>query len=82
MKAGGKLSVFLVAVLLAIGSFAYGRCRYVNSHTLGISLGGGSAAVSYADRKLFGNWVKDELVFAVIVPVALIAGGAVLALRK
>lgn len=35
-----------------------------------------------ADDKLFGDWVKDEWLFAIAVPAALLAGGAVLALKK
>jgi hypothetical protein len=31
---------------------------------------------------LFGDWMKDEVVFAIIVPVALIAAGVVLAAKR
>ncbi len=79
---GSKLAIFVVAVLLAIGSFLYARNRYEQKNSFSFKAGDASMSFGLADKKLFGDWVKDELVFAVIVPVALIAGGAVLALRK
>ena len=82
-----RVNIIAVAIVLAIGSFAYARYRYVdrNSATLTHPLNAGeSTRVTnpLMDKDLFGDWVKNEVVFAIIVPVALIAAGVVLAVRK
>jgi hypothetical protein len=82
-----RFNIVTVAIVLAIGSFAYARYRYVdrNSATLTNPFNKSeSTAVTnpLMDKSLFGEWMKDEVVFAIIVPVALIAAGAVLAIRK
>ncbi len=79
---GSRLAVFLVALLLAIGSFAYARHRYEQNTSFSLKAGDANLSFGFADKKLFGDWVRDELVFAVIVPVALIAGGAALTIKK
>ena len=35
-----------------------------------------------ANRKIFGAWVKEERVFAIVLPVALLAVGLTLSLKK
>jgi len=80
---GPKLGV-LIAIVLALGSFAFARHSYMSKHTLSIKVGGEKASATnpFADDKLFGDWVKDQWVFAIAVPVALIAGGVVYAFKK
>jgi hypothetical protein len=75
-----KPGVLVVAVLLAVGSFAFARYRYMDRNTAHV----GSSTVTnpLADKSLFGNWVKDELVLAVIVPTVLIAGGVALSMKR
>lgn len=81
---GPKLGVLIVAIVLAIGSFAFARHNYMSKHTLSIKVGGEKASATnpFADDNLFGDWVKDQWVLAIAVPVALIAGGAVYAFKK
>ena len=73
-----RFNVLAVAVVLAIASFAYARYRYSNSHTIDL----GEAKITITTNNLFGDWVRDELVFAVIIPVALLAAGATFALTR
>ena len=75
-----RVNVIAVAIVLAIASFAFARYRYVDRNTA--TVGGEKITNPLADKSLFGDWVKDELVFAVIVPAALVAGGVALALKK
>ena len=74
-----KLFGLVVAVALAIGSFAFARYQYVEKNTTNI---GGVIKINAADKDLFGRWVKHEPVFAIIVPLALIGGGVVLFVKK
>jgi len=34
------------------------------------------------DKSFFGDWMTDEMVFAIVVPVALVTAGVVLVVRK
>ncbi len=82
-----KPGILVVAVLLAVGSFAFARYRHLNKNSATVSNPFGqheSTTVTnpFVDKSLFGDWVKDEMVFAMIIPVALLAGGVVLTLRK
>ena len=72
-----RFNVMAVAIVLAIGSFAYARYRYTDRHTVDVA----NAKITFTSNDLFGDWVKDELVFAIIVPVALIAAGVGLAAK-
>lgn len=74
-------------LVLAMTSFAYARHRYVqrNSALLTNPFNAGeSARVSnpFMERELIGDWVKDEWLFAIALPAALLAAGAALALKK
>ena len=76
-----------IAVVLAILSFAYARYRYVsgNSATLTNPFNNRQSTrlnSSFMDKDLFGDWTKDQMAFAIIVPVIFLAGGAVWAVRK
>ena len=82
-----KLPILIVAVVLAIGSFAYARHRYVqrNSATIVNPFNKKESTTvtnPLSDDDLFGDWVKGEWIFAIAVPVALLAGGAVMAFKK
>ncbi len=82
-----RANIIAVAVVLAIVSFAYGRYRYVDKHSANLtnpfnSSEGARVSNPFMDRDLFGSWMKDELVFAIILPVIFLAGGAVWALKK
>jgi hypothetical protein len=82
-----RFNVIAVAIVLAIASFAFARYRYSerNTATLTNPLNKSeSTQVSnpLMSHDLFGDWMKDELVFAIIVPVALIAAGLVLVVKR
>jgi hypothetical protein len=73
-----RFNIIAVAVVLAILSFAYARYDYTNKRSVTI----GHTTLSAAGHDLFGDWVKDEIPFAIVVPVGLIAVGLVLAVKK
>lgn len=82
-----RFNILAVAVVLAILSFAYARYDYSNKHSATLTNPfnkSESTTLTLMDKSLFGDWMthKDAVVFAIIVPVALIAGGVVLAVRK
>ena len=81
------MKLLIVCLVLAAGSFAYGRHHYIqnNSVTLTNPFNKNKSATftrPLADSKLFGDWVKDEWLFALVLPAGLIAAGAALALKK
>lgn len=78
---------FLLCVALAFGSFFYARQHYLGVHSVTVTnpfKRSQTSTVSspLVDRSLFGDWIKDEWVFALAVPAVLIAGGLVLSTRK
>ena len=78
---------FLVCMVLALGSFAFARYHYVEIHTGTVSNPFKTSqrvqmSDPFMDQSIFGNWVKDEWVFAIAVPAVLIVGGLVLSSRK
>jgi hypothetical protein len=82
-----RFNVLAVAIVLAILSFAYARYDYSNKNSATLSNPFGkheSTTVSnpFMDKALFGDWMKDEMLFAIIAPVGLIAIGLVLAVKK
>lgn len=79
-----KLGPLIVGLLLAAGSFAFARYQYTNKHTAKVTIGDKTATATnpFADKNLFGDWIKDEWIFAIAIPVACLAGGAVLAAKK
>ena len=84
---GKRFNVFAVALVLAIASFAYGRYDYSNKHSATLSNPFGkhestTDADPFMDKSLFGNWIKDEKLFAIILPLVFVAGGAVLSMGK
>jgi len=72
--------VLVIAVLLAVGSFAFARYRYMDRNTAHV--GSQSVTNPLADKSLFGDWVKDEWPFTIALPVAFLVGGVVLTMRK
>jgi len=73
-----RFNILAVAIVLAILSFAYARYDYSNKHSVTIA----HTTLSATGHDLFGDWVKDEPAFAIAIPVALIAVGVVLAVKK
>jgi len=73
-----RFNVLSVAIVLAILSFAYARYDYTNKRSVTVA----NTTFSAAGHDLFGNWVKDEPVFAIAIPVGLLAVGLVLAIKK
>jgi hypothetical protein len=82
-----RINVLAVAIVLAILSFAYARYDYTNKNSTTVSNPFGkheSATVSnpFMDKSFFGDWMKDEVMFAIVVPVGVLAIGFALAVRK
>ena len=82
-----RFNILAVAIVLAILSFAYARYDYSNKNSATLSNPFGkheSTTVSnpFMDKALFGDWMKDEKIFAMVVPIGLIALGFVVAIRK
>jgi hypothetical protein len=82
-----RINILAVAIVLAILSFAYARYDYANKKSATLTNPFGkheSTTVSnpFMDKSFFGDWMKDEKVFAIILPVVSIAAGVVLAVRK
>ncbi len=82
-----RFNVLAVAIVLAILSFAYARYDYSNKNSTTLTNPFGkheSTTVTnpFMDKDLFGDWMKHETTFAIILPVVFIAGGVVLAIRK
>ena len=83
-----RFNILAVAVVLAIISFAYARYNYSNKNSATLTNPFNSSEKTKLTNPLmsdlFGDWMthKDAVMFAIVVPVALIAGGVVLAVRK
>ena len=82
-----RLNILAIAVVLAVASFVFARYRYVDRNSATIVnpfKSSESARVNnpFMDKSLFGDWMKDEVVFAIILPVVFLAGGLVWALKK
>lgn len=81
------LIILAVAVALAACSFSYARHRHRarNSVTLTnpFDLKEKVTLTSpVPSQNLFGNWMKEERTFAIIIPLLLLAGGAYAAFHK
>jgi len=82
-----RINIITVAIVLAILSFAYARYDYSNKNSATLSNPFGkheTTTVSnpFMDKAFFGDWMKDEVVFAIVIPVGLIAIGLGLAMKK
>ena len=82
-----KAGVLIAAVLLAVCSFAFARYRHISKNSATVSNPFGQHEITtvtnpFVDESLFGDWMKDEWPFAIALPVALLAGGLVLMVRK
>jgi len=79
-----RFNVLAVAIVLAILSFAYARYDYYSSNTATIAIGKSETQLKnpLMSHDLFGDWMEHEKLFAMVLPVAFIAGGVVLAVRK
>ena len=74
-----RINIIAVAIVLAILSFAYARYDYTDKHSVKL----GSTTIGVAGD-LFGDWMKekDSVVFAIVIPCALIVAGLGFALGK
>ena len=74
-----RINIIAAAFVLAILSFAYARYDYTNKHS--VKLGGTTIGVT---GDLFGDWMKekDAVVFAIVIPAALILAGLGTAIGK
>ena len=82
-----RLLPYLICLVLAVGSFAYGRQHYLRQHSVTLmnpldSHASLTVTNPLANHKIFGTWVKEEPVFALILPVTLLAVGLALSLKK
>ena len=82
-----RISIVLTAVVLAILSFAYARYDYSNNNSATLTNPFGnheSTTVSnpFMDKSFFGDWMKKEVLFSMVVPGALIAVGLGIAIGK
>jgi hypothetical protein len=82
-----RINFLAVGIVLAILSFAYARYDYSNKNSATLTNPFGkheSTTVTnpFMEKELFGDWMKNEMLFAIIVPVACLAGGVALAIRK
>jgi hypothetical protein len=82
-----RFNFLAVGIVLAILSFAYARYDYSNKNSTTLTNPFGkheSTTVSnpFMDKSFFGDWMKNETLFAIVLPIAFIAGGVVLAVRK
>ena len=73
-----RFNIIAVAIVLAIISFAYARYDYTNKHSVSI----GNTTLMATGHDLFGDWVKDEMLFAIVIPVGLVAVGFAMAVKK
>ena len=77
------MKILIVAILLAGASFGFARYQYVSKNTASVTIGHTTLTGKNPMLKdLFSDWVKDEWIFAIAVPSALIAGGLVLTMKK
>ena len=74
-----RINIIAVAIVLAILSFAYARYDYTDKHSVKL----GSTTIQ-ATGDLFGDWMKgkDSVLFAIVIPCALIVAGLGFALGK
>ena len=82
-----KMAILAVAVVLAAASFAYARHRYVSDNSAILTNPFNNKEKTtltnpVLDQKLFGDWMKEEKAFAIIMPLLLLAGGAFAAFRR
>lgn len=76
-----SLIIFIVYLTLAFASFGYARHHYVEKHSL-VNPFNKSQSVALVDKSLFGDWVKEEWVLAIVLPAVLIVAGLVTSQRK
>ena len=82
-----RINIILTAVVLAILSFCYARYDYTNNHSATLTNPFGSHESTtvtdpFMDKSLFGDWMKKEVLFSMVVPGALIAVGLGIAIGR
>ncbi len=68
-----RINIILTAVVLAILSFCYARYDYTNNHSATLTNPFGSHESTtvtdpFMDKSLFGDWMKKEVLFSMVVP--------------
>ncbi len=80
-----KLTRLVVAILLAAASFWFGRQQYISKRSatfVNPFNNRDKASVKFVNPPIFGDWVKEEWIFAIAIPAGLLAGGLVLTVKK
>ena len=82
-----RFNVLAAAVVLAILSFAYARYDYSNKNSATFTNPFNSSEKQkvtnpFMNQDLFGDWMKHEIPFAIVVPVGVLAIGFALAVKK
>ena len=82
-----RINIILTAFVLAILSFCYARYDYSNNHSATLTNPfdnheSTTVTIPFMDKSFFGDWMKHEVVFSMVVPAALIAVGLGLAIGK
>ncbi len=82
-----RINIIAVFIVLAILSFCYARYDYSNNNSATLSNpfdNRQSTVVTnpFMDKSFFGDWMKKEVVFSMVVPAALIAVGLGIAIGK
>jgi len=82
-----RFNFLAVAIVLAILSFAYARYDYANKHSATLTNPFNKSESKtitdpFMDKSFFGDWMKDEVPFAIVVPVVVLAVGFALAVKK
>ena len=82
-----RINIILTAFVLAILSFCYARYDYSNNNSATLTNPfGNHESTTFTnplmDKSFFGDWMKHEVVFSMVVPGALIAVGLGIAIGK
>jgi hypothetical protein len=82
-----RINIVVTAIVLAILSFAYAHYDYSNNNSATLTNpfdNHQSTTVTnpFMDKSFFGDWMKKEVVFSMVVPGALIAVGLGIAIGK
>ncbi|MFM1941261.1 MAG: hypothetical protein RI897_243 [Verrucomicrobiota bacterium] len=82
-----RLAPLIICAPLAAACFVYARHRYVSSHSLTLTNPFKSSEHTrvtspLADDDYFGEWVKTEWVFALLIPAGLLGAGLARTLKR
>lgn len=82
-----SLSKFLLCLVLAFASFFYARQHYLDVHSVSVTnpfhrSQSSTVTSPLVDRSLLGDWMKDEWIFAIALPLVFIFGGMIWSARR